>query len=75
MYSKILIVIGIIGAHGALAAGWVQQEAPQPRTLKATACSPSPDALPDFTPRAMMLAALVTPPPITLESLGESMQP
>jgi hypothetical protein len=71
MNSKVLIILGIVVAHGALAAGWVQQEAPQPRSTKIAACSPSPDVLlPDFTPRAMLLAALVTPEP-----LGESMQP
>ncbi len=71
MNSKVLIIMGIVVAHGALAAGWVQQEAPQHRTPKVVAaCSPSPDVLPDFTPRAMRLAALVSPEP-----LGESMQP
>jgi hypothetical protein len=72
MNSKILIVLGIIGAHGAVAAGWVQQETPQPRAAASTAsagCSQNPNVLPDFTPRPMLLAALI------VEPLGESMQP
>lgn len=70
MNSKILIVLGIIVAHGALAAGWMQQEAPKPRPAVAATCSRAPVTLPDFTPRPMLLAAL-----IYAEPGDESMRP
>ena len=70
MSSKLLIVFGIIVAHGALAAGWMKRESPQPRALAASSCSRSPGAMPDFTPRPMLLAAL-----ISLDSRGETRQP
>ena len=70
MNSKLLIVLGIIVAHGALAAGWMKQEAPQPRAVAASSCSGSPGAMPDFSPRPMLLAAL-----IYVDSRDETRQP
>ena len=50
-----LFVVGIIVAHGALAAGWVRQEPPKQRVSVAT-CVRAPNALPYITPRRELLA-------------------
>jgi len=55
MSAKLLFLLGIIVAHGALAAGWVHQEGPKQRPAVA-ACVQAPDSLPDFTPPRELLA-------------------
>ena len=71
MGSKLLFIFGIVAAHGALAAAWVQQEAPHERTSM-TACVNTPaGGLPDFTPRRELLAMSVT----QIEFDSEVMQP
>jgi hypothetical protein len=55
MSAKLLFVLGIIVAHGALAAGWVHQDSPRQRGAIAT-CVQAPDSLPDFTPPRELLA-------------------
>ncbi len=47
-------------AHGALAAGWVHQDAPKQRSSIAT-CAQAPDSLPNFTPPRELLAMAVVP--------------
>ena len=51
--------MGIVVAHGAVAAGWMQQEAPRARAAVTAGCTRAPGTLPDFTPRPMLLAALI----------------
>ena len=55
MGPKLLFVLGIVAAHGALAAGWVHQDAPKQRAAIAT-CVQAPDALPHFDPPRELLA-------------------
>ncbi len=55
MGRKLLFIMGIIAAHGALAAGWVHQEAPKQRASIAT-CVQAPDTLPYFDPPRELLA-------------------
>jgi hypothetical protein len=55
MGRKLLFVLGIVVAHGALAAGWVHQDAPKSRTSIAT-CVQAPDTLPHFDPPRELLA-------------------
>ncbi|HEU5135495.1 MAG TPA: hypothetical protein VFU13_10170 [Steroidobacteraceae bacterium] len=57
MGPKLLFLVGIIVAHGALAAGWVSQEAPGHRNSIAT-CVQAPAATPHFeTPRELLAMA------------------
>ena len=60
MGPKLLFVIGIIIAHGLLAAGWAVEAAPQPRTT-VTSCVKTPGSLPDFTPPRELLAMTAVP--------------
>jgi hypothetical protein len=60
MGPKLLFVLGIIVAHGALAAGWVHQDAPKPRAAMAT-CVQAPDDLPYFAPPLELLAMADVP--------------
>jgi hypothetical protein len=55
MGPKLLFVLGIVAAHGALAAGWVPQDAPKQRPA-ATTCVQAPDTLPHFAPPRELLA-------------------
>jgi hypothetical protein len=55
-------------AHGALAAGWVHQDAPKQRQAMTT-CVQSPDEMPNFTPPKEMLAR------VEIEVLNEASQP
>jgi hypothetical protein len=55
MGPKLLFVLGIIVAHGALAAGWLYQDAPKPRYSIAT-CVRTQDEMPNFTPPRELLA-------------------
>jgi len=57
MGPKLLFLVGIIVAHGALAAGWVSQESPVQRTSIAT-CVQAPTATPHFeVPRELLAMA------------------
>jgi hypothetical protein len=72
MGSKLLFILGIVAAHSALAAAWVQQETPHERAALTSRCVSAPDtALPDFTPRSEMYAAAF----VRAESISEAMQP
>jgi hypothetical protein len=62
MGPKLLFVLGIIVAHGALAAGWVHQDAPKQRAA-ATTCVQAPDALPYFAAPRELLAWAEIPIP------------
>jgi hypothetical protein len=66
---KLLFVMGILLAHGALGAAWLKDASPQARQPVA-ACVKSPGALPDLSPRREVLAMLVMP-----ASFEESLQP
>ena len=68
MGPKLLFVLGIIVAHGALAAGWVHQEAPKQRQAMTT-CVQAPDEMPNFTPPKEMLAR------VEIEVMNEASQP
>jgi len=60
MGPKLLFVLGIVVAHGALAAGWVHQDGPKPRAA-ITTCVQAPDELPNFTPPRELLAMAEIP--------------
>jgi hypothetical protein len=54
MGPKLLFLVGIIVAHGALAAGWVSQESPGMR-IPVTTCAQAPAAAPHFeVPRELL---------------------
>ena len=55
MGRKLLFVLGIVMAHTALGAAWLQQDSPKQRVAVAT-CVNVPGELPDFTPPREMLA-------------------
>jgi hypothetical protein len=55
MGPKLLFVLGIVLAHGSLAAVWVRQDVPQPRTTLGT-CINAPLPLPYFQPQRELLA-------------------
>jgi hypothetical protein len=61
MGPKLLFVVGIILAHGALAAGWVAQDAPRHRAAVITSCSQFPSKPLHIEPAREMLAYAVTP--------------
>ena len=57
MGPKLLFLVGIIVAHGALAAGWVSQNAPAQRVSNAT-CARTPATTPHFeAPRELLAMA------------------
>jgi hypothetical protein len=60
MGPKLLFILGIIGAHGALAASWLHQDAPKPRSSIAT-CVQAPDSMPHFEPPRELLAKAEIP--------------
>ena len=60
MGPKLLFVMGILVAHGALGAAWLKDASPQPRQA-AAACVISPGAMPDLSPRREILAMLILP--------------
>jgi hypothetical protein len=60
MGPKLLFILGIIVAHGALAAGWLHQDTPKPRDPIAS-CVRTPDTLPDFSPPKELLAMAEIP--------------
>ena len=55
MARKMLFLFGIVMAHTALGAAWLQQDSPKQR-VPATTCVNDPGELPDFTPPREMLA-------------------
>jgi hypothetical protein len=61
MGPKLLFVVGLVVAHGALAAGWMAQEAPRHRAAVITSCSQIPIEPLHITPQREMLAYLVVP--------------
>ena len=62
MRSKLLFVMGILLAHGAVGAAWVKQDAPQVRASLST-CVNSPLPMPYFqSPREPLLAHVVSMP-------------
>jgi len=65
MGPKLLFIVGIIVAHGALAAGWVHQEAPKQRASVAT-CVRAPETLPYFSPPRELLAMAEIPVELTV---------
>jgi predicted MFS family arabinose efflux permease len=60
MGPKLLFIFGIVLAHGALAAGWVAQEAPRHRTALISSCTQQPTAPLHIAPRRELLAFAVT---------------
>jgi hypothetical protein len=60
MGPKLLFILGIVLAHGALAAGWLHQDAPKPRASIDT-CVRAPDSLPNFEPPREILAMAEIP--------------
>ena len=69
MGPKLLFVMGILVAHGALGAAWLKDASPHTR-VPVAACVKTPGALPDLSPRREILAMLVVP-----ATFEESMQP
>ena len=61
MGPKLLFIFGIVLAHGALAAGWVAQDAPRHRAAVVTSCAPPASAPLHFSPRRELLAFPVIP--------------
>lgn len=61
MGPKLLFIFGIVLAHGALAAGWVAQEAPRHRASLVSSCTQRPSVPLHISPRRELLAYAVTP--------------
>ena len=59
MGPKRLFIVGIIVAHGALAASWVSQGAPTQRAI--TTCVMAPATTPHFEPPRELLAMAEIP--------------
>lgn len=55
MGPKLLFIVGIVVAHGALAAGWVNHEPPKQRVALAT-CVRTPNTLPHYSAPLELLA-------------------
>lgn len=66
MGPKLLFVMGIVLAHGALAASWISQDAPRHRDAVITSCSQFPTEPLHIAPQREMLAYL-TPADIRSE--------
>ena len=60
MGPKSLFIVGIVVAHGALAAGLASQEVPKPRASIAT-CANEPVTAPHFEPPREILAMTSIP--------------
>ncbi len=60
MGPKLLFLLGIVAAHGALGAALLHEVTPQPRTAIGT-CVNSPVPLPYFHPQPELLAMLAVP--------------
>ena len=61
MGPKLLFVFGIVLAHGALAAGWMAQDAPRHREAVITSCTQFPAKPLHIAPPREILAYAVTP--------------
>ena len=59
MGPKLLFVMGIVLAHGALAAVWVRQDAPPPARATLGTCVNAPMPMPYFQPPRELLAHVV----------------
>jgi hypothetical protein len=73
MGPKLLFVMGILLAHGALGAAWLKDAAPQPHRSAAATCvntTPAPSAYPDLSPRREIFAMHLTTP-----TLGDTVSP
>ena len=68
MGPKLLFVMGIVLAHGAVGAAWIHRESPQPRA--AGVCVNIPAPLPYFRPPGELLAMRVAE-----VGPGDTMQP
>jgi hypothetical protein len=55
MGPKVLFLLGIVAAHAALGAAWLEKEAPRERT-SLVSCGSALGPEPDFTPRRELLA-------------------
>lgn len=60
MGPKLLFTLGIIAAHGAVAASLMHAEPPRPREIPLT-CANSAGPLPYFAPKPELLAMTVIP--------------
>ena len=60
MGPKLLFIFGIVLAHGALAAGWVAQDAPRHRAPLVSSCTRQPTAPFHIEPRRELLAYAAT---------------
>jgi len=63
MGPKLLFLIGIVAAHGAVGAVLLSHDTPR-ATATASTCTKTPDPLPYFAPKRELLAMVVftTPP-------------
>jgi hypothetical protein len=63
MGPKLLFVLGIVVAHGALAAGWIAHEPPKQRVSIGTCVRTpnAPNALPHYSPPRELLARAAVP--------------
>jgi hypothetical protein len=61
MGPKLLFVLGIVLAHGALAAGWMAQDAPKHRAALVAACTQQPAKPLHIAPPRELLAYAVVP--------------
>jgi hypothetical protein len=59
MGPKLLFIFGIVVAHGALAAGWMAQDAPRHRAALVSSCSQLPSAPLHIEPRRELVAYVV----------------
>ena len=62
MGPKLLFLIGIVAAHGALGAAWLSQTSPAAKAV-ASGCERPPEPIRHFQPQAEMLAMWVAPAP------------
>ena len=60
MGPKLLFFIGIVAAHAALGAVWVQEEAKPGFRTPIASCTKNSGPPPDFTPRRELLAMAVS---------------
>ena len=56
MGPKLLFVMGIVLAHGALAAGWMAQDAPKQRAAVITSCTRFQSEPLNLTPQRELMA-------------------
>ena len=59
MGPKLLFLVGIVLAHGVLAAGWMAQEAPKSRKAVVTSCTHMPAEPLHISPKRELLAYVV----------------